>query len=73
MPAPRSPMLRSATLGYEKWTLKSQVKLKTNTFIGWHPEFKVFRYNVKGYYFSSTQFAKMTVSLGYGPISISMD
>ncbi|EUJ26458.1 hypothetical protein [Listeria cornellensis] len=70
---PSSPMLRSAMLGYEKWTLKSQVKQKTNTFIGWHPDFKAYKYNVAFYYFSSTQHSTLSVSLGYGPISLSVD
>ncbi|EUJ43141.1 hypothetical protein [Paenilisteria rocourtiae] len=68
-----SPMLRNAMLGYSKWTLTSQVKQKNNTFIAWHPNFKGYKYNVSYYYFSSSQFAKMSVNLGYGPISLSIN
>ncbi|MBC2266621.1 hypothetical protein HCB38_02160 [Listeria sp. FSL L7-0083] len=64
-------LLKSASLGYEKWTKVSTTRKVSKGFIAWHPGWKNYQYNVSAYYFSK---AKMSVSasIGYGKFSMSV-
>ncbi|WP_235007113.1 hypothetical protein [Listeria monocytogenes] len=44
-------LLKSASLGYEKWTKVSKTRKVTKGFIAWHPEWKNYQCNVSGYFF----------------------
>ncbi|EAE8347077.1 hypothetical protein BOQ23_09145 [Listeria monocytogenes] len=64
-------LLKSASLGYEKWTKVSTTRKISKGFIAWHPGWKNYQYNISAYYFSK---AKMSVSasIGYGKFSMSV-
>ncbi|EUJ33427.1 hypothetical protein MFLO_02713 [Listeria floridensis FSL S10-1187] len=66
-----NPMLRSASLGYEKWTKVSSTKKMTNGKLGWHPGWSHYQYNISAYYFSSSNYS-VSFNLGYGAISASV-
>ncbi|EAF1190940.1 hypothetical protein FH008_04460 [Listeria monocytogenes] len=65
-------LLKSATIGYEKWIKMSSTRKLTNGFIGWHPSFQNYDYNISYYHLSAARITGISVSLGYGPISFSV-
>ncbi|EBF5117179.1 hypothetical protein FH008_15305 [Listeria monocytogenes] len=65
------PLLRSATLGYEKWTKVSTTKKVSKGFIDWHPGWKNYQYNISAYYFSKATM-NVSASIGYGKFSMSV-
>lgn len=66
------PQLRSAaTTGTQKWTKVSTTRKLTKGFIGWHPNWSYYQYNIKGYYFSNGRVG-LSFNIGYGPISVSV-
>ncbi|EAG4503515.1 hypothetical protein CBM20_02025 [Listeria monocytogenes] len=65
------PLLRSATLGYEKWTKVSTTRKGSKGFIDWHPGWKNYQYNISAYYFSKATM-NVSASLGYGKFSMSV-
>ncbi|ARM73468.1 hypothetical protein LMxysn_1833 [Listeria monocytogenes] len=64
-------LLKSASLGYEKWTKVSKTRKVTKGFITWHPEWKYYQYNVSGYFFSNAR-VSASASVGYGKFSVSV-
>ncbi|EAF8201973.1 hypothetical protein [Listeria monocytogenes] len=64
-------LLKSASLGYEKWTKVSKSRKVTKGFIAWHPEWKNYQYNVSGYFFSNAK-VSVSASVGYGKFSFSV-
>ena len=66
----QNPKLRSASLGYQKWSKVSTTRLNTNVFITWHPSFKGYTKGTSGYYFSNSATVDVSVSFGYGAVSI---
>ncbi|MBC1339533.1 hypothetical protein [Listeria innocua] len=65
------PLLRSATLGYEKWTKVSTTRKVSKGFIDWHPGWKNYQYNISAYYFSKATM-NVSASIGYGKFSMSV-
>ncbi|EKP7339238.1 hypothetical protein P3888_001615 [Listeria monocytogenes] len=65
------PLLRSAALGYEKWTKVSTTRKVSKGFIDWHPGWKNYQYNISAYYFSKATM-NVSASLGYGKFSMSV-
>ncbi|WP_235008330.1 hypothetical protein [Listeria monocytogenes] len=65
------PLLRSATLGYEKWTKVSTTRKVSKGFIDWHPGWKNYQYNISAYYLSKATM-NVSASLGYGKFSMSV-
>jgi len=66
-----NPLLRSATLGTEKWTKESTTREISNGFITWHPDWSEYQYNISFYYFSKSTMS-FSASVGYGYFSISV-
>ncbi|AIS63318.1 hypothetical protein [Listeria ivanovii] len=64
-------LLKSASLGYEKWTKVSTTRKVSKEFIAWHPEWKYYQYNVSGYFFSNVK-VSVSASVGYGKFSLSV-
>ncbi|MFE3573667.1 hypothetical protein [Lysinibacillus sp. NPDC059133] len=64
-------LLRSATLGTEKWTKESTTREISNGFIAWHPDWSEYQYNISFYYFSKSTMS-FSASVGYGYFSISV-
>ncbi|EAD5730190.1 hypothetical protein H4905_002897 [Listeria monocytogenes] len=64
-------LLKSASLGYEKWTKVSTTRKVSKGFIAWHPGWKNYQYNVSAYYFSKATM-NVSASIGYGKFSMSV-
>ncbi|MBC1485053.1 hypothetical protein HB897_02260 [Listeria seeligeri] len=64
-------LLKSATLGYEKWTKVSTTRKVSKGFIAWHPGWKNYQYNISAYYFSKSKIS-VSASVGYGKFSMSV-
>ncbi|TYV00325.1 hypothetical protein [Listeria monocytogenes] len=65
------PLLRSVTLGYEKWTKVSTTRKVSKGFIDWHPGWKNYQYNISAYYFSKATM-NASASIGYGKFSMTV-
>ncbi|WP_099224920.1 hypothetical protein [Listeria costaricensis] len=66
------PLLKSSTLGYQKWTKVSSTRLATDVFLTWHPSFKGYKKGPSGYFFSNSQRVGTSINFGYGPVSLSV-
>ncbi len=66
-----NPMARSASLGYEKWSKVSTTRKVTKGFLGWHPGWKNYQYNISYYYFSKSKMS-VSLSIGYGYFGVSV-
>lgn len=67
-----NPLLRSATLGHQKWTKVKTTRLGTKVFLKWHPSFKGWTPYTSGYYFSASASVSASISFGYGPVGFSI-
>ena len=48
----------------------STTRLNTNVYIAWHPSFKGCTKGTSGYYFSNSVSGNVSISFGYGAVSI---